>query len=150
MSPGSYGPPIMQTSGLPEVAAFKCYRIFTAPDDGYYQILDISYEGGDANEYFTVGLFPPTTNAEGDGPTQINGGNYFAYFAKIKGAIHNSENKQGSMYQGYNLGQSEAAPGFMRIVPPGWTLWIWAIDGTTNTAVTTHTLAARCARLDYA
>tara|TARA_Y100000401_G_scaffold117548_1_gene127034 strand:+ start:3227 stop:3679 length:453 start_codon:yes stop_codon:yes gene_type:complete len=150
MSPGSYGPPIMQTSSLPEVAAFKCYRIFTAPDDGYYQILDISYYGGDANEYFTVGLFPPTTNAEGDGPSSINGGNYFAYFAKVKGAIHNTENKQGSMYQGYNLGQSEAAPGFMRVVPPGWTLWIWAIDGTTNSEVITHTLAARCARLDYA
>tara|TARA_Y100000361_G_scaffold145162_1_gene154019 strand:+ start:472 stop:918 length:447 start_codon:yes stop_codon:yes gene_type:complete len=143
------GKPIMQTSSLPEVAAFKCYRIFTAPDDGYYEILDVSYYGGDSNEYFTVGLFPPTTAAEGVGPTQIAGGVYFAYFAKIKGNIHNSENKLGSMYQGYNLGQSEAAPGFMRKVPPGWSLWIWAIDGTTNAEVITHTLAAKCAELTY-
>ena len=49
------GPPIMQQSKLPEDNAFKAFRIFTAPDDGYYELIDISYEGGDSNEYFTIG-----------------------------------------------------------------------------------------------
>ena len=109
----AYGPPIMQQSGLPEVNAFKAYRIFTAPNDGYYKLLDISYYGGDANEYFTVGLFPPTSDPDGTAPALINGGVYWAYFAKVKGNIHTSNQKLGSMYQGYNLGQSESAPGFM-------------------------------------
>ena len=139
------GSPIMQQSKLPESAAFNAYRIATAPDDGYYEILDISYYGGDSNEYFTIGLYPPTTEADGTAPASINGVVYWAYFAKVKGNIHSSNQKLGSMYQGYNLGQSEAAPGFMRKIPPGWSLWIWAIDGATNAEVITNTLMAKVA-----
>mgnify|MGYP003150437656 FL=1 len=139
-----YGPPVMQKSGLPESNAFKAYRIFTAPDDGYYKILDISYEGGDSNEYFTVGLFPPTTNKDGDGPTTINGGVYWAMFGKVQGNIFNSSQKQGSMYQGYNSQLNYGGLGFMRIIPPGWSLWIWAIDGATTSEVVTNTLACMC------
>ena len=118
----TYGSPIMQRSGLPESNAFKAYRIFTAPDDGYYQLLDISYEGGDSNEYFTIGLFPPTTNSDGDGPTTINDGIYWAMFGKIQGNIFNSEQKQGSVYQGYNSQLNYGGLGFMRLIPAGWSL----------------------------
>lgn len=141
----TYGSPIMQRSGLPESNAFKAYRIFTAPDDGYYQLLDISYEGGDSNEYFTIGLFPPTTNSDGDGPTTINDGIYWAMFGKIQGNIFNSEQKQGSVYQGYNSQLNYGGLGFMRLIPAGWSLWIWAIDGATTSAVVTNTLACKVA-----
>lgn len=145
------GSPVMQRSKLPESNAFKAYRIFTAPDDGYYQLLDISYEGGDSNEYFTIGLFPPTTNADGDGPTTINDGIYWAMFGKIQGNIFNSEQKQGSVYQGYNSQLNYGGLGFTRTIPPGWSLWIWAIDGATTSEVITNTLACKCAdvRLGY-
>tara|TARA_Y100000401_G_scaffold36274_1_gene27177 strand:- start:42 stop:500 length:459 start_codon:yes stop_codon:yes gene_type:complete len=145
------GSPIMQRSKLPESNAFKAYRIFTAPDDGYYQLLDISYEGGDSNEYFTIGLFPPTTNADGDGPTTINDGIYWAMFGKIQGNIFNSAQKQGSVYQGYNSQLNYGGLGFTRTIPPGWSLWIWAIDGATTSEVITNTLACKCAdvRLGY-
>lgn len=144
----SYGPPIMQKSGLPEDNAFKAYRIFTAPDDGWYELLDISYEGGDSNEYFTIGLFPPTTNQDGDGPTTINSGIYFAMFGKIQGNIFNSEQKLGSAYQGYNSQLNYGGLGFKRLIPPGWSLWIWGIDGTTNSAIITHSLACKVANLE--
>ena len=141
------GSPIMQRSGLPDDNAFKAYRIFTAPDDGYYKLLDISYEGGDSNEYFTIGLFPPTTNKDGDGPTTINDGIYWAMFGKIQGNIFNSEQKQGSVYQGYNSQLNYGGLGFERTIPPGWSLWIWGIDGTTNSAVVTNTLACKVANV---
>ena len=139
------GSPIMQQGKLPEDNAFKAYRIFTAPDDGYYEILDISYEGGDSNEYFTIGLFPPTTNADGDGPTTINGGIYWAMFGKIQGNIFNSEQKQGSAYQGYNSQLNYGGLGFTRVIPPGWSMWVWGIDGTTNSEVVLNTLACKVA-----
>ena len=135
----------MQKAGLPEDNAFKAYRIFTAPDDGYYELLDISYEGGDSTDSFTIGLYPPTTNKDGDGPTTINGGVYWARFGKIQGNIFNSEQKHGSVYQGYNSQLNYGGLGFTRIIPPGWSLWIWGIDGTTNSAVVTNTLACKIA-----
>lgn len=145
----SLGPPIMQSSALPEVNAFKAYRIFTAPDDGYYKLLDISYYGGDSNEYFTIGLFPPSTAADGSGPTTISGGIYWAYFGKLQGNIFNSSQKLGSVYQGYNSQLNYGGLGFERLIPAGWSLWIWGIDATTNAEVTTHTLAAKCAEVVF-
>lgn len=141
----TYGPPVMQTSKIPETNAFKAYRIFTAPDDGYYQLLDISYEGGDSNEYYTFGLFPPSNAPEGTAPSLINGGNYWAMFGKIQGNIFNSSQKLGSVYQGYNSQLNYGGLGFMRIIPAGWTIMAWAIDGTTNAEVITHALACKIA-----
>ena len=135
----------MQQSKLPEDNAFKAFRIFTAPDDGYYELIDISYEGGDSNEYFTIGLFPPTTDADGTAPGLINGGIYWAMFGRIQGNIFNSAQKQGSVYQGYNSQLNYGGLGFTRIIPPGWSLFIWGIDGTTNAEVITNTLACKVA-----
>ena len=140
-----FGAPIMQSSGLPEVNAFNAYRIFIAPNDGYYKLLDISYYGGDSNEYFSVGLFPPTSDPDGTQPGLINGGIYWAMFGKVQGNIFSSAQKLGSMYQGYNSQLNYGGLGFMRLIPPGWSLWIWGIDGTTNAEVTTHTLACKVA-----
>ena len=135
----------MQQSKLPEDGAFKAFRIFTAPDDGYYELIDISYEGGDSNEYFTIGLFPPTTEADGTAPGFINGGIYWAMFGRIQGNIFNSSQKQGSVYQGYNSQLNYGGLGFTRTIPPGWSLFIWGIDGTTDSEVITNTLACKIA-----